>query len=102
MPRGPEKLYFVGSCEGGREGLTMAQRYPADFDGIFSRVPVINWTALQFAGTRDGLASMGDAWIRPPLVKLVGDAVLAACDAGRRPGRRHRLRPRGLPARAST
>ena len=22
----------------------MAQRYPADFDGIFSRVPVIHWT----------------------------------------------------------
>lgn len=78
--RGPEKLYFVGSSEGGREGLTMAQRYPADFDGIFSRVPVINWTALQFAGTRNGLASMGDAWIRPPLVKLVGDEVLTACD----------------------
>jgi len=78
--RGPEKLYFVGSSEGGREGLTMAQRYPADFDGIFSRVPVINWTALQFAGTRNGLASMGDAWIRPPLVKRVGDEVLAACD----------------------
>ena len=64
--RAPEKLYFVGSSEGGREGLTMAQRYPADFDGIFSRVPVINWTALQFAGTRNGLNSMGDAWIRPP------------------------------------
>ena len=77
----PAKLYFVGSSEGGREGLTMAQRYPKDFHGIFSRVPVINWTALQFAGTRNGLASMGDAWIRPPLVKLVGDAVLAACDA---------------------
>lgn len=79
--RGPDKLYFVGSSEGGREGLTMAQRYPADFDGIFSRVPVINWTALQFAGTRNGLASMGDAWLRPASVKLVGDAVLAACDA---------------------
>lgn len=77
----PDRLYFVGSSEGGREGLTMAQRYPKDFHGIFSRVPVINWTALQFAGTRNGLASMGDAWIRPPLVKLVGDAVLAACDA---------------------
>lgn len=77
----PAKLYFVGSSEGGREGLTMAQRYPKDFHGIFSRVPVINWTALQFAGTRNGLASMGEAWIRPPLVKLVGDAVLAACDA---------------------
>ena len=79
--RKPDRLYFVGSSEGGREGLTMAQRYPADFNGIFSRVPVINWTALQFAGTRNGLASMGEAWIRPPLVKLVGDAVLASCDA---------------------
>jgi len=77
----PAKLYFMGSSEGGREGLTMAQRYPADFDGIFSRVPVIHWTGLQHAGLRDGLASMGDAWIRPAQVQLVHDAVLAACDA---------------------
>jgi Tannase and feruloyl esterase len=79
--QGPEKLYFVGSSEGGREALTMAQRYPNDFDGIFARVPVINWTGLQHAGTRDGLASMGEAWLRPAQVKLVGDAVLAVCDA---------------------
>jgi len=79
--RAPEKLYFIGSSEGGREGLTMAQRYPADFDGIFSRVPVIHWTGLQHVGLRDGFATMGEAWIRPPQVKLVHDAVLAACDA---------------------
>ena len=79
--RAPDKLYFAGSSEGGREGLTMAQRYPNDFDGIFSRVPVIHWTGLQHAGLRDGFATMGDAWIRPPQVKLVHDAVLAACDA---------------------
>ena len=78
---GPEKLYFVGSSEGGREGLVMAQRYPQDFDGIFSRVPVLNWTALQHAGTRNGMAIMGDAWLRPAQVKVVHDAVLAACDA---------------------
>jgi feruloyl esterase len=77
----PEKLYFMGSSEGGREGLTMAQRYPQDFDGIFARVPVINWTGLQHAGTRAGLATMGDGWLRPAQVKLVHDAVLAACDA---------------------
>ncbi|WP_449378264.1 tannase/feruloyl esterase family alpha/beta hydrolase [Bradyrhizobium sp. UFLA05-112] len=76
----PEKMYFMGSSEGGREGLTMAQRYPEDFDGIFSRVPVINWVGLQHAGTRSGLATMGDGWIRPAQVKLVGDAVRAACD----------------------
>jgi feruloyl esterase len=79
--RGPEKLYFVGSSEGGREGLTMAQRYPDAFDGIFSRVPVIHWTGLQHAGLRDGFATMGEGWIRPPQVKLVHDAVLVACDA---------------------
>lgn len=79
--RAPQKLYFVGSSEGGREGLTMAQRYPDAFDGIFSRVPVIHWTGLQHAGLRDGLATMGEGWIRPPQVKLVHDAVLAACDA---------------------
>jgi len=77
----PDKMYYVGSSEGGREGLTMAQRYPNDFDGIFARVPVINWTALVHASARSGLVSMGEAWIRPAQVKLVHDAVLAACDA---------------------
>lgn len=77
----PQKLYFMGSSEGGREALTMAQRYPQDFDGIFSRVPVIHWTGLQHAGTRNGIASFGEGWLRPAQVQLVHDAVLAACDA---------------------
>jgi feruloyl esterase len=77
----PKKLYFFGSSEGGREGITMAQRYPADFDGIFSRVPVINWVALQVAGTRAGVAQFGEGWLAPDKVKLVHDAVAAACDA---------------------
>ncbi|MBL8286753.1 MAG: tannase/feruloyl esterase family alpha/beta hydrolase [Rubrivivax sp.] len=77
----PEYLYFVGSSEGGREGLTMAQRYPAAFNGIFSRVPVVHWTGLMFSFVRNGAASSGDAWLGPAQVKLVHDAVLAACDA---------------------
>lgn len=79
--RGPERLYFVGSSEGGREGLTMAQRYPTAFDGIFSRVPVIHWTGLQFAGTRNGAATFGDGWLNAGHVKLVHEATLAVCDA---------------------
>ncbi|WP_370681599.1 tannase/feruloyl esterase family alpha/beta hydrolase [Comamonas sp. GB3 AK4-5] len=78
--RGPERMYFMGSSEGGREALTMAQRYPADFDGIFSHVPVVNWTGLQHAGVRNGLATMGQGWLGPAQVKLVSDTVLAACD----------------------
>jgi hypothetical protein len=76
----PERMYFVGSSEGGREALTMAQRYPDDFDGIFARVPVINWVGLQHAGTRSGVATMGDGWIRPAQVRLVADAVRRTCD----------------------
>jgi feruloyl esterase len=76
----PSKLYFMGSSEGGREALTMAQRYPEDFDGIFARVPVINWVGLQHAGTRAGLATMGEGWIRPAQVEHVAKAVLQACD----------------------
>ena len=79
--RKADKTYFMGSSEGGREALTMAQRYPEDFDGIFARVPVINWTGLQHAGARSGLVTMGDGWIRPGQVKLVHDAVLSACGA---------------------
>ena len=79
--RAPTRLYFVGSSEGGREGLTMAQRYPEAFDGIFARVPVIHWTGLQLAGTRNGVAAMGDAWLAPAQVQKVHDGVLAACDA---------------------
>jgi Tannase and feruloyl esterase len=76
----PAKLYFMGSSEGGREALTMAQRFPDDFDGIFARVPVINWVGLQHAGPRAGMATMGAGWIRPAQVELVAKAVLQACD----------------------
>ena len=78
--RAPAKLYYVGLSEGGREGLTMAQRFPGDFDGILSGVPVINWVGLQAAGTRAGVAQFGGGWIGPDQVKLVNDAVIAACD----------------------
>jgi tannase/feruloyl esterase len=78
--RAPAKLYYVGFSEGGREGLTMAQRFPGDYDGILSGVPVINWVGLQSAGTRAGLAQFGAGWLGPDKVKLFSDAVIAACD----------------------
>jgi hypothetical protein len=78
--RPPAQLYFIGFSEGGREGLTMAQRFSSDFNGILSGVPVINWVGLQLAGTRAGAAQFGGGWLGPEKVKLVGEAVLTACD----------------------
>jgi hypothetical protein len=77
----PQRVYFYGGSEGGREGLTMAQRFPADFDGIVSVVPVINWVGLQAAGTRNGIALMGPGWLSPAKVKTLHKAVMEACDA---------------------
>jgi hypothetical protein len=41
---------------------------------------VINWVGLQFAGTRAGLLQMDGGWLSPAKVKLLHEAVLAACD----------------------
>jgi hypothetical protein len=38
--------YFDGVSDGGHEALDLAQRFPADFDGILAGAPANNWSAL--------------------------------------------------------
>jgi len=42
----PARSYFVGCSDGGRQALSQAQRFPADFDGIVAGAPANNWVAL--------------------------------------------------------
>jgi hypothetical protein len=45
----PQYNYYVGSSHGGREGLTVAQRYPKDYNGIVANVPILNFSTLMLA-----------------------------------------------------
>jgi len=79
--RQPSRTYYFGGSEGGREGLIVAQRFPEDYDGVVSAVPVINWVALQASGTyRGGTMQQEGGWLSPAKVALVRKGVLAACD----------------------
>jgi feruloyl esterase len=78
----PTKSYYMGGSEGGREGLTMVQRYPADFDAVFSLAPVINWSGLQtFGNWVGGIKQTGGGWLGVTKIQLVHDTVMSACDA---------------------
>jgi Tannase and feruloyl esterase len=78
--REPAKIYFYGGSEGGREGLMMAQRFPADFDGIVSAVPVANYTGGNLMRAKLAQLQREGGWISPAKVKLIQNAVNAACD----------------------
>src|SRR5215831_16225176 len=78
--RAPSKTYFYGGSEGGREALTMAQRFPADFDGIVSVVPVSNYTGANLMRAKLVQLQREGGWINPAKVKLIENAVNAACD----------------------
>ncbi|BEP64803.1 tannase/feruloyl esterase family alpha/beta hydrolase (plasmid) [Variovorax sp. V213] len=78
--RQPQRMYYFGGSEGGREGLTMAQRFPADYDGIVSVVPVINWTGLFHAFVRNQVPQHED-WLQAEKTALIAKATADACDA---------------------
>jgi pimeloyl-ACP methyl ester carboxylesterase len=78
--RAPAKTYFYGGSEGGREALMMAQRFPTDFDGIVSVVPVANYTGGNLVRAKLGQLQRDGGWISPAKVKLILNAVNAACD----------------------
>ena len=79
-----KKSYFVGCSTGGRMAAMEALRFPKDFDGIISGAPALDYTGLVatfFAWVTKANTGIDGKPIFPSSkVKLVQDAVYAACD----------------------
>jgi len=75
----PERTYFTGLSQGGREALTVAQRFPEDYDGVLSIVPVVNFTLLQLAGNRMGSVLRDGGWMDAEGIRLLAQAQRQAC-----------------------
>jgi feruloyl esterase len=77
----PAHSFFAGGSSGGREALVVAQRWPADFDGVISAYPAWNAASLDlFFGYQAQLLSRPGAFPGPAKQALLHRAVLAACD----------------------
>ena len=95
--RAPERSYFVGCSEGGREGMMMSQRFPDYFDGILACSPGFklpkaalyghSWDAQAFAEIAKA-SGIYDRFGQPLLNKtftdedldLAAQSILGACD----------------------
>jgi feruloyl esterase len=77
----PRRAYFVGCSTGGRQGQMEAQRYPADYDGILSGAPAINWTTLHVAQLWGTLVMLEARHVVSPCkLTAATAAAVAACD----------------------
>jgi len=78
----PRFNYFVGSSQGGREGLTVAQRYPADYDGVAANVPIVSFSSLMLAPELIRIQEKPLAhWVTRAKVNAIRAEFMRQCDA---------------------
>jgi feruloyl esterase len=81
-----EKLHFSywnGCSTGGKQGLTEAQRFPGDYDGIVVGDPVNFLTHVMFENIWPQFVTLKDpaSFIPPNKYPMIHEAVMKACDA---------------------
>src|SRR4029453_11365170 len=78
----PRFNYFVGTSQGGREALTVAQRYPADYNGIAANVPIVSFSTLMLAPELIRIHEKPSAnWVTPAKINAIRGEFMRQCDA---------------------
>ena len=77
----PRFNYYIGTSQGGREALTVAQRYPADYDGIAANVPIVSFSTLMLAPELIRIQEKPLAnWVTPAKVNAIRGEFMRQCD----------------------
>jgi feruloyl esterase len=78
----PRFNYYIGTSQGGREALTVAQRYPADYNGIAANVPIVGFSTLMLAPELIRIQEKPLAnWVTPAKVNAIRGEFVRQCDA---------------------
>jgi len=78
----PVYNYYVGTSHGGREALTVAQRYPKDYNGIIANVPIVNFSSLMAAPEWIRIQEKPlNNWVTPAKTNAIRAEFLRQCDA---------------------
>jgi feruloyl esterase len=77
----PQYNYFIGTSQGGREALTVAQRWPEDYNGIAANVPIVNFSSLMLAPALIRIHEKPEAnWVTPAKVNAIRGEFMRQCD----------------------
>ena len=77
----PVYSYWVGNSQGGREGLTVAQMYPADYDGVLISVPIVNFSSLMLSRALHRIQEIPLAnWVTNAKRTAISTEVIRQCD----------------------
>jgi len=81
--RTPNLAYFSGCSAGGKQGLTEAQLFPGDYNGIISGAPANNWTHMmaQIVWVAQAVHKDDPSYIPPAKYPQLHDSAVEACDA---------------------
>ena len=79
--RRPEYNYFVGSSQGGREALTVAERYPNDYNGIAANVPIVGFSSLMLGPALIRSHEKPQAnWVTSAKINAIRGEFMRQCD----------------------